>query len=120
MVRLIFMDPSTMSVPEKVKLLVESIDGAQKTNEALSRCSDGDAMVEILLGAAGKLKLGLTREDLVKTPPIRDWIWWKNKEALVTLGKGTLRHQQDSAYKTRWDSWTLDIFDLFRMKKKDK
>ena len=20
------------------------------------------------------------------TPPIRDWVWWKNKEAIVTIG----------------------------------
>jgi hypothetical protein len=29
----------------------------------------------------------LTREQLRNTPPIRDWVWWKNKEALVTIGK---------------------------------
>ena len=114
MLPLIFMDPKTLSVTEKVKLLVEAIDGAQTTNESLSRCEDGDSMVEVLLRASSNLKLGLTREELIKTPPIRDWIWWKNKQALVTLGKGTLRHQQDSAGKTRWDKWTLDFFRLFR------
>ena len=119
MVCLKFMDPSKFSVQEKVKFLVEALDGSLETNEALSRCSDGDSMVEILLGVSGKLKLGLTREDLIKTPPIRDWIWWKNKQALVTLGNGTLRHQQDSASKTRWDSWTLDFFNLFKRKKSD-
>ena len=108
------MDPSTLSVPEKVKLLVEALDGAQKTNEALSSCSDGDAMVEILLKASEKLKLGLTSEDLVKTPPIRDWIWWKNKQALVTLGSGTPRHQQDTSSKTRWDSWSVRLMNIFR------
>ena len=111
------MDPKTLSVPEKVKLLVAALDGAEKTNEALSCCKDSDSMVEILLGTAVKLKLGLTREDLMKTPPIRDWIWWKNKQALVTIGQGTLRHQQDSAGKTRWDSWTIDLFNFFKKKK---
>ncbi len=110
------MDMKTLSVPQKVKLLVDALDGAESTNKALSRCVDADSMVEVLLSASTKLELGLTREDLTTTPPIRDWIWWKNKQALVTLGQGTLRHQQDSARKTRWDSWTLDLFNLFKKK----
>ncbi len=102
-----------MTVKRKVTFLVESLDGAEKTNEALSRCEDGEAMLEVLLGASSKLGLGLTRDDLMKTPPIRDWIWWKNKEALVTLGSGTPRHQQDSSGKTRWDSWSIRLFSWF-------
>ena len=117
MLTLTIMDIKTLSVPQKVKLLVEALDGAQSTNEALSRSVDGDSMIEVLLSAASKLELGLTREDLVKTPPIRDWIWWKNKQALITLGQGTLRHQQDSANKTRWDSWTLAFFNIFKRKR---
>ena len=113
------MDRKTLSVPQKVKLLVEALDGEAKTNEALSKSEDGDSMVAILLSTAEKLDLGLTKEDLTKTPPIRDWIWWKNKQALVTLGKGTLRHQQDVASKTRWDSWTLAFFRLFKRKNLD-
>jgi hypothetical protein len=46
----------------------------------------GDGMVEVLLDASRKLGLGLTRYELLTTPPIRDWIWWKNKEALLTIG----------------------------------
>ena len=111
------MDMKTLSVAQKVKLLVEALDGAESTNKALSRCVDSESMVEVLLAAASKLELGLTREDLTKTPPIRDWIWWKNKQALITLGQGTLRHQQDSASKTRWDSWTLDLFNIFKRNK---
>tara|TARA_Y100001968_G_C19407110_1_gene744279 strand:+ start:1558 stop:1893 length:336 start_codon:yes stop_codon:yes gene_type:complete len=111
------MDFKTLSVPERVRLLVESLDGAEKTNEALSQCEDGEGMIEVLIEAANKLNLRLSKDDLMTTPPIRDWIWWKNKEALVTIGTGSLRHQQDSASKTRWDSWTLDFFNLFRKKK---
>ena len=29
------------------------------------------------------------------TPPIRDWIWYKNGGALVTVGDGIPRYQQD-------------------------
>ena len=108
------MDIKKLSVGERIKVLVEALDGAEKTNEALSQCVDGDALVEVLLSAATKLGLGLTRDDLTKTPPIRDWIWWKNKEALVTLGSGTLRHQQDSSSRTRWDSWSIRLFNWFR------
>ena len=82
------MDPRSLSPFRRVALLVRAaLDGAKKTNEALSRCSDGEEMLEVLLGASQKLKLGLTREELRNTPPIRDWVWWKNKEALVTIGK---------------------------------
>ena len=110
------MDPRSLPVTQKVKLLIDALDGAQSTNESLSKCEDGDSMIDVLLRASDKLGLGLTKEDLVATPPIRDWIWWKNKQALVTLGKGTLRHQQDSASRTRWDSWTLSFFNLFKKK----
>lgn len=44
-------------------------------------------MVDILLGASAKLGLGLTRRDLTETPPIRDWIWFKNNQPLITIGK---------------------------------
>jgi hypothetical protein len=40
-----------------------------------------------LLGASAKLGLGLTRRDLTETPPIRDWIWFKNNQPLITIGK---------------------------------
>jgi hypothetical protein len=63
------MDPRSLSPFRRVALLVRALDGAKKTN------------------ASQKLKLGLTREELRNTPPIRDWVWWKNKEALVTIGK---------------------------------
>jgi len=80
------MDPRSLPVARRVALLVQALDGAKKTNEALARCSDGEEMLDVLLGASQKLGLGLTREHLRNTPPIRDWVWWKNKEAPITIG----------------------------------
>ena len=108
------MDAKTLPTSKRLRLLVDALDGSQKINEALSKCENGDAMLEILLGLSLDLGLGLSKEDLMTTPPIRDWIWWKNKQALVTLGDGTLRHQQDISTKTRWDSWTISFFKIFR------
>jgi hypothetical protein len=88
-------DPRSLPVVQRVRLLVRALNGARRTNEALARCSDGEAMVDVLLDASTKLGLGLTRRDLLETPPIRDWIWWKNKEALVTIGDKPPRYQQD-------------------------
>ena len=81
------MDPRSLSVARRVALLVQALDGAKKTNEALARCSNGEDMLDVLLGASQKLGLGLTREQLSNTPPIRDWVWWKNKEAPITIGR---------------------------------
>ena len=90
-------DPRTLSVGQRVSILVKALDGAKRTNEALANCSNGDQMVEVLLDASRKLGLGLTRAELVRTPPIRDWIWWENKEALLTIGDAKPRYQQDGA-----------------------
>ncbi|MEY2645081.1 MAG: hypothetical protein RLZZ611_1730 [Cyanobacteriota bacterium] len=89
------MDPRTLSVSQRVAILVKALDGAKRTNEALAKCTDGDQMVEVLLDASAKLGLGLSRSELTRTPPIRDWIWWKNKEALLTIGDARPRYQQD-------------------------
>ncbi|NQV10375.1 MAG: hypothetical protein HQ527_04290 [Cyanobacteria bacterium] len=89
------MDPASLSVSQKVQLLVKALNGAKRTNEALATCADGEAMVEVLLEASAKLGLRLSRADLLATPPIRDWVWWKNKEALLTIGDQRPRHQQD-------------------------
>ncbi len=113
LLEVVVMDSKTLSVTQRVKLLVESIDGSEQTNEALSRCKDTEAMLDVLLGASSSLGLDLTRDELMVTPPIRDWIWWKNKEALVTLGSGTPRHQQDVSGKTRWDAWSVRLFQWF-------
>ncbi len=88
-------DLRSLPVGRRVAALVQALDGARRTNEALARCSDGEAMVEVLLGASNKLGLGLSRADLLRTPPIRDWIWWKNKEAVFTVGDAKPRYQQD-------------------------
>lgn len=88
-------DPKTLPVTQRIGLLVKALNGAKRTNEALARCSDGEAMLEVLLDASNRLGLGLTRRDLLETPPIRDWIWWKNKEALFTVGDNKPRYQQD-------------------------
>ncbi|MGB7565011.1 MAG: hypothetical protein WBM08_09685 [Prochlorococcaceae cyanobacterium] len=89
------MDPRSLPVARRVQLLVKALNGAKRTNEALARCGDGDAMVTVLVDASNKLGLGLSREDLLATPPIRDWIWWKNKEALLTIGDNVPRYHQD-------------------------
>ncbi|WP_320677039.1 hypothetical protein [Prochlorococcus sp. MIT 1300] len=89
------MNPKNLTVNERVKLLVEALDGAEKTNEALSNAEDVEAMVAVLLEASQKLGLALTRDELMKTPPIRDWIWYKSGGALVTVGDGIPRYQQD-------------------------
>ena len=88
-------DPRSLPVGQRVAILVKALDGAKRTNEALARCSNGDQMVEVLLDASSKLGLGLSRAELVRTPPIRDWVWWKNKEALLTIGDAKPRYQQD-------------------------
>jgi len=88
-------DPRLLSVGQRVALLVKALDGAQRTNEALARCSDGEAMLDVLLDASARLGLGLTRQQLAETPPIRDWVWWKNKEAVITIGDNKPRYQQD-------------------------
>lgn len=89
------MDPKSLPVSQRVGLLVRALDGARRTNEALARCSDGEAMLDVLLDASAKLGLGLSRSELRDTPPIRDWVWWKNKEALLTIGDKKPRYQQD-------------------------
>lgn len=89
------MELKDLSVSQRVRALVKALNGAKRTNEALARCGDGEAMLDVLLDASAKLGLGLTREQLANTPPIRDWVWWKNKEALLTIGDDRPRYQQD-------------------------
>ncbi|MFN6352077.1 MAG: hypothetical protein ACK40D_04255 [Cyanobacteriota bacterium] len=89
--------PDLRSLPtaQRVALLVKALNGAKRTNEALARCSDGEAMLAVLLDASARLGLGLSRAELRDTPPIRDWVWWKNKEAVFTVGDAKPRYQQD-------------------------
>ena len=95
------MNPSSLPVQQRIALLVQALDGAQKTNKALATCADGDAMVDILLGASAKLGLGLTRRDLTETPPIRDWIWFKNNDPLVTVGDAKARYRRETPEKPK-------------------
>ncbi|QNI71132.1 hypothetical protein CyaNS01_02006 [Cyanobium sp. NS01] len=85
----------SLTVLQRVRALVKALNGARRTNEALARCSNGEEMLDVLLNASAKLGLGLSREQLRDTPPIRDWVWWKNKEALLTIGDNKPRYQQD-------------------------
>lgn len=90
------MDLQSLPVSQRINALVKALNGAQRTNEALARCSNGEEMLDVLLDASAKLGLGLTRDQLANTPPIRDWVWWKNKEAVFTVGDRKPRYQQDS------------------------
>jgi hypothetical protein len=85
----------SLPAAQRVALLVKALNGAKRTNEALARCGDGEAMLDVLLDASQRLGLGLSRADLRDTPPIRDWVWWKNKEAVFTVGDAKPRYQQD-------------------------
>ena len=89
------MQANQLPVPQQIALLVKALDGAKRTNEALGRCRNGDEMVDILLGASAKLGLRLTRRDLLETPPIRDWIWFRNNDPLLTVGDRKPRYQQN-------------------------
>lgn len=80
------MNPKDLPVVQRVKLLVRALDGARRTNERLAKCVDGEEMLDVLLDASAQLGLGLTREELNATPPIRDWVWWKNKNPLIMIG----------------------------------
>ncbi|HJM80179.1 MAG: hypothetical protein AB8A40_01180 [Prochlorococcus sp.] len=108
------LDPRTLPVIKRVDLLVKALNGAESTNEALARCEDGEAMLDVLLGASAKLGLGLTREDLMTTPPIRDWIWWKEKEALITIGETKPRYKQDDPATKSNASGSRSFLGLFR------
>ncbi len=89
------MDPKTLTVKDRVSMLVKALDGAEETNKALSNCNDSETMLNILVSSSDKLGLDLTREDLISTAPIRDWIWYKDGGAVVTVGDGIPRYQQD-------------------------
>ncbi len=109
------MGSSDLPVKARIKLLVDSLDGDEGTNEKLSQCKSSEVMLDILLEISSRQDLNLTRDELSQNPPIRDWIWWKNKEALVNLGDDNLRYQGDSSGKTRWDSWTISFFKFLRI-----
>ncbi len=109
------MKPNNLSIKERLKILVESLDGEENINETLSECNNAEEMLDILLEFSSNLELDLTKDDMKRNPPIRDWIWWKNKEALVNLGDNNLRYQGDSSGKTRWDPWTIRLFKFLKI-----
>jgi len=88
-------DPRSLSVAQRVQILVRALDGAKRTNQALAACRTGDELVTTLLGVSSRLGLGLSRDDLLRTPPIRDWIWWRGNSALLTIGDNRPWYQQD-------------------------
>jgi hypothetical protein len=88
-------DLQSLPVSQRINALVKALNGAKRTNEALARCRNGEEMLDVLLDASAKVGLGLSREQLANTPPIRDWVWWKNKEAVLTIGDNKPRYQQD-------------------------
>jgi len=95
-------DLKSLPVSQRVNALVGALNGAKRINEALANCANGEEMLDVLLDASAKLGLGLSREQLANTPPIRDWVWWKNKEAVFTIGDGKPRYQQDSLPRKRF------------------
>lgn len=109
-------DPRSLPVGQRIGLLVRALNGAKRTNEALARCRDGEEMLDVLLNASSTLGLGLSREQLANTPPIRDWVWWKNKEAVLTIGDNKPRYLQDGGQGRSPESASQDrkrFFGLF-------
>ena len=53
------MHPSSLPVSKRITLLVRALNGAEKTNQALATCADGDAMVDILWVHQRSLALAL-------------------------------------------------------------
>tara|TARA_Y100001968_G_C19428510_1_gene755733 strand:+ start:2006 stop:2326 length:321 start_codon:yes stop_codon:yes gene_type:complete len=105
------MKNSELSKSKKMQILLSEINGNKSINESLSKCPDSESMIEILLNISSKLKIGLSRNDLTTTPPIRDWIWWKNKEAIITIGSGKPRYQQDSISKvSKFNKFISSLF----------
>ena len=43
------MESKNLSIQERLKLLVESLDGSEETNKALSESKDAEAMLDVLL-----------------------------------------------------------------------
>ena len=49
-------DPRSLPVARRVSLLVSALDGAQRTNEALAACADGEEMLDVLSGSIDEIK----------------------------------------------------------------
>ena len=44
------MNRQSLPVAQRIALLVKALDGAEKTNQALATCADGEAMVDSAKG----------------------------------------------------------------------
>ena len=80
---------------QRVRLLVKALNGAKRTNEALARCRDADAMVEVLLDASSRLGLGLTGLA----------------DALIMLGA---RYDDEVAYRLAADTMRVICHSAYR------
>jgi hypothetical protein len=87
-------DYSNLSVQQKISALVRGIEGDERWNAALAKAPNAEAMLDLLESAANKLKLGLSRKDLARTPPLRDWLWFKRNKPLLTIGDTLPRYRQ--------------------------
>lgn len=74
------------SSAQKVRALVKGIQGHKHWNEALAKASDREAMLDLLQQASDKIGLGLSRQELAETPPLRDWLWFKKNSPLFMIG----------------------------------
>ena len=88
------MDFSGYTAAQKISALVRGIEGDERWNAALAKAPNAEAMLDLLESAANKLKLGLSRKDLARTPPLRDWLWFKRNKPLLTIGDTLPRYRQ--------------------------
>ena len=77
---------SQYSSAQKARALVKGIQGHKRWNEALAKASDREAMLDLLQQASDKIGLGMSRQELAETPPLRDWLWFKKNSPLLTIG----------------------------------
>ena len=88
------MDFSGYTAAQKISALVRGIEGDKRWNTALAKAPTADAMLDLLESASNKLKLGLSRQALASTPPLRDWLWFKKNKPLFTIGDELPRYRQ--------------------------
>lgn len=87
-------DFSGYTAAQKISALVRGIEGDKRWNTALAKAPTAEAMLDLLESASNKLKLGLSRQELASTPPLRDWLWFKKNKPLFTIGDELPRYRQ--------------------------
>jgi hypothetical protein len=87
-------DFSGYTAAQKINALVRGIEGDKRWNTALGKAPTAEAMLDLLESASNKLKLGLSRQELATTPPLRDWLWFKKNKPLFTIGDELPRYRQ--------------------------